>query len=169
MQVPKRRSQLLKVREEDAVVYLTPEGIRRLHEQLHDLEQNQRPQAIADVTVAVAKGDLSENAEYTEAKFRLGRIESRIHSLKERLKLVVEIQKGPGEDGQVQIGSTVVVRVNGKEKTYQIVGPHETNPTYGRISQQSPLGVALLRAKVGDTVSVEAPEQTVEYTVLEVK
>lgn len=169
MQVPKRRHQLLKIHEPEAVVYLTKEGIRRLHEQIEDLEKRQKPQTIEDLSAALAKGDLSENAEYTDAKARLGRIEGRIFSLKQRLKNVVEIQQGVSDDGTVQIGSIVTVRVNGKERKYSIVGPQESNPTAGRISHQSPLGVALLRSRVGDIVTVDAPEQTISYEILTIE
>lgn len=169
MQVPKRRSQLLKIHEPEAVVYLTREGIRRLHEQIEDLEKRQKPQTIEELSAALAKGDLSENAEYTDAKARLGRIEGRIFSLKQRLKNVVEIQQGASSTGRVQIGSLVTVRVNGKEKEYAIVGPQESNPSYGRISHQSPLGRALVDAGIGDRVKVEAPEQTVEYEILNIE
>lgn len=169
MQVPKRRSQLLKIHEPEAVVYLTRDGIRRLHETIEDLEKRQKPQTIEDLAAALAKGDLSENAEYSDAKARLGRIEGRIFSLKQRLKNVVEIQQGPSDDGRVQIGSQVTVLVNGKQREYTIVGPQESNPTTGRISHQSPLGRALLDAKVGDMVKVEAPEQIIEYEILKVE
>lgn len=168
MQVPKRRSQLLRLREEEAAVYLTKQGIRRLHEQLHDLEQAQRPQAIQDVSIAHAKGDLSENAEYTEAKARLGRIEGRIFSLKERLKHVVEIADGSA-DGRIDIGSTVEVEVHTKQKTYQIVGPHETNPSFGRISYLSPLGQALRGHVQGDEVLLETEAGVTAYRILAVR
>lgn len=168
MQVPKRRSQLLRIHEEEQAVYLTPQGIRRLHEQLHDLEQFQRPQAIQDVSIAHAKGDLSENAEYTEAKARLGRIEGRIFSLKERLKRIVEIPPG-SRDGKIDLGSTVDVEVNGTQKTYQIVGPQETNPGLGRISHVSPLGQALRGHVEGDDVLLETDAGRMFYHVLHVR
>ncbi|MCC7357179.1 transcription elongation factor GreA [Candidatus Uhrbacteria bacterium] len=166
MQVPKRRAQLLKIHEPEAVTYLTQDGIRRLQDTIEDLEKRQKPLIIEDLSAALAKGDLSENAEYSDAKARLGRIEGRIFSLKQRLKNVVEIQHGASHDGRVQIGSLVTVLVNGKERKYTIVGTQETQPAAGRISHQSPLGRALLDTKIGDKVSVEAPEQTIEYIIL---
>lgn len=151
------------------VVYLTPTAIQRMKDEIDDLEQRQMPKAIEDVARAVAQGDLSENAEYKEARPRLSRIQSRIFALKDRLKRVVVIETGASPLGVIRLGSTVLVRVTGKEKTYQIVGPRESNPSQGRISHVSPLGSALMGHHVGDDVSFQAPNGEMVYRILEVK
>jgi transcription elongation factor GreA len=132
------------------------------------LENRQRPQAVKDVSTAVQKGDLSENAEYHEARARLSRTDTRIFNLKEKLKTAVIIEKG-SDDGRVKIGSTVVLEVNGKQRTYEILGSLETDPSRNRISHESPLGSALLDHKVGDTVTVKTPSGEVTYAIIEVQ
>jgi transcription elongation factor GreA len=163
MRLPIRKSQQLKDRDDEEVVLLTQGAVDRTRRELEDLETSQRPQAVQDVSEAVAKGDLSENAEYQEAKSRLARIDGRIFSLKDRLKRVSIIQKTGTHT--VQLGSTVVVSVNGKEKTYSIVGPRESNPTHGRISHVSPIGSALIGHSVGEWVNVETPNGATTYHI----
>ena len=168
MQLPKRRSQILKKRENESDYdYLTEIGLRRLKETLDDLEK-QQPQAIEDVSVAVAKGDLSENAEYQDARARLSRIQSRIFSIKDRLKRVQVIQH-PTTPGRIGLGSTVVVETSGKQKTYEIVGPRETNPSRGRISHLSPLGTALMNHFAGESVVIRTDKEEVAYRIIEVR
>lgn len=147
--------------------YLTEEGLRKLKAELEDLKKNKRPETISRLEAAKALGDLSENAEYHDAKDELALIEGRIRELELALRDVVVIEDAKG--GEVQIGSTIDVEVNGKEKTYQIVGSNEADPSGGRISNESPLGAAFLGKKKGDSVSVETPGGTTEYTILDVK
>jgi transcription elongation factor GreA len=149
--------------------YVTADLLARLKRTLANLEERERPQAIEDVTRAREMGDLSENAAYTEAKGRLRRIEGRIFSLQERIKYAVVIRPEENPDGIVGIGSTVVVSVNGKEKTYQVLGSQETNPSAGRISHLSPLGKALLRRKAGDEAVVETEGRKIVYHIIEVR
>lgn len=168
MQIPKRRSQLLKIQDDDNIaVYLTPHALERLKRLLSDLER-ERPSVVEDLRIAVQKGDLSENAEYQDAKARLGRIDGRIFSTKEKIKNAVMIEKGPDASGRIRLGSTVVLSVNGRQKTYSIVGPQESNPTQGRISHISPLGAALIGHVVGDSVKLETENGEVMYGVVEV-
>lgn len=119
----------------------------------HKSEHARKLRIGKDVSEAVQKGDLSENAEYQEAKARLSRIDGRIFSLKERIKNAIPIVEGEAT-GRVQLGSTVTLRVNERERSYRVVGPSETNPSQGRISHLSPLGVALIDRAVGESVSV---------------
>lgn len=167
MQIPKRKSQLLRqqLNAESGPVYLTARGIENLHQTLKDLEA-ERPSVVADLTRAIAMGDLSENAEYTESKARLGRIDGRIFGIKERLKRIIKIEEGASDI--VRLGSTVLVSVEGRQKTYKIVGPHETDPTKGRISHVSPLGSALLDHKVGDAVTITTDRGEVMYGIIEI-
>ncbi|MFZ2804697.1 MAG: transcription elongation factor GreA [Patescibacteria group bacterium] len=168
MRLPTRKSQQLKLNDEEAVIFLTPQAIENMKRTLVRLEKTERPQAVTDLTVAVAKGDLSENAEYTEAKGRLGNIDGRIFSIKDRLKRVVAIERGAGADGNVRLGATVRVEVNGKMKTYEIVGPTESDPSRGRISHVSPLGQALVGHGAGETVMINTENGNVEYKILDI-
>jgi transcription elongation factor GreA len=168
MRLPIRKSALLKKRDDEDIVFLTKSGAESVKRELERLERVDRPKAIEDVSVAVKQGDLSENAEYQEAKSRLARTESRIFSLKERLKRISIIQHDPAS-GSVQLGSTVVVEVQDKQKTYEIVGPRESNPARGRISHVSPLGAALLHHAAGESVNVETPQGETTYRIIEIR
>lgn len=170
MRLPKRRHELLKTyEEENAPVYLTSEGARRLEAELKRLETKDQKQAIEDVARTGAFGDRSENAEYQEAKHRLSRTHSRIFYIKERLKRVVVIQKTKNTDQIIALGSTVVLQTGEKECTYEIVGPSESNPTHGRISHVSPLGAALLGHVVGESVDIQTAHGKTKYSILRVR
>ena len=151
---------------EDTVppVYLTPEGIKRLQEQLMRLKQR-LPEAAEEAARTAAYGDRSDNAEYKQAKGSLRRMHYQIFEIETQLKHAVAIKIGPNTSGTVQLGSTVVLEVNCKEKTFQIVGPHETDPAHGRISHLSPLGAALLNHAKGDIVTIK----TASYRILEIR
>ncbi len=167
MQIPQRRAQKMKKSDDDSLLYLTPEGIRRLELRLKELEQ-QHPEAVEDVVRTGQLGDFSENAEYQEAKFRLRKINDQIFSIKEKLKHVRVIEEG-SSDGSVQLGSTVTVQVGGKERTYQIVGPSEVHPSQGRISHLSPLGSALIGHVVGDTIALKMENSEVLYQIIHIE
>ncbi len=168
MQIPKRRSQQLRQTDQEDEVLLTPEAIERLRRELEDLQKRQVKQAAEDVSIAVQKGDLSENAEYQEARARLSRIHARIFSLQDRLKRVVVIQQPSTGAASVQLGCTVTVETGGKKKTYQLVGPHEASPSHGRISHVSPLGLALMGRALNEEIVVEAPQGKIAYKILEI-
>lgn len=168
MQIPKRRSQQLQASDERDNV-MTDWKLRRLEEDLEDLEKRQRPRIVEDLSDARQKGDLSENAEYQDARARLSRIDSRIFSLKERIKNAVVIEQEAGPSGQVRIGSTVVLSVNGRERTYRILGSQETDPSRGRISYLSPLGAALLGRVAGDTVTIKTDAGGRTYRIVKVE
>jgi len=168
MQLPKRRSQTLKQRDDsEDTVFLTPEGIRRLKDTLRYLEKEERPKIVEDLSFALTLGDFSENAEYQDAKARMARIDGRIFSIKDRLRRTSEIDGT--SDGHAHLGSTVVLDIGGKKKTYQIVGPQETNPAQGRISHLSPLGQALLGQRAGDIIRVKTDAGENTYTLVEVR
>ena len=167
MQIPTRRAQKIP-RDEGGPVYLTRNAIERIKRTIHDLEKNNRPQAVEDVSRTVALGDLSENAEYQEAKFRLRNIDGRLFGMKDRLRRAVEIEQGPSEDGRVTIGSTVTLEKEGKLTTYEIVGEVETAPAKGRLSFKSPLGSSLMGRKGGDEVNVTSPAGTARYRVISI-
>jgi len=170
MRIPKRKSEESRKYGSRADDFLTSAAIRKLHDELARLVDISRPRAVEDLTRAREMGDLSENAAYSEAKGRLAKIDSVIFSLKERLKSAVLIEPGAGPGGKVRIGSTVAVSVNGKERTYTILGSQETNPTAGRISHLSPLGSALIGRSSGDEVRIKNAAGTeVAYRIIEVR
>jgi len=167
MQIPKRASQVLHASKRHEDRHMSAEAAERIKKTIDDLERHQRPQAVQDVSTAVQKGDLSENAEYHEARARLSRIDTRLFNLKEKLKNAVIIQKG-NADGRVRIGSTVTLESNGERKTYEILGSLETDPSRNKISHRSPLGSALMDHTVGDEVAVQTPRGEAVYRVVEV-
>lgn len=128
-------------------VNLTPAGKAELEQELADLIA-QRPAIAERIATARAFGDLSENQEYTDARAEQKNVENRIIEIEEILKnaKLIETQKG----GNITIGSTVVIDMNGKEFTYTIVGPVEANPLEGKVSHESPIGKQLLGRKTGE-------------------
>ena len=167
MRLPQRTSQQLRDQDtSDDVVYLTPEGVEKLKRELERIEKTDLPAALEAMRHAITLGDFSENAEYQEAKPKLARLQARILTIKDRLKRAIVTQAS--HDGRVTMGSRVTVEVNGKERTYQLVGPHEANPSQGRISHLSPVGAALLNRKVGEMVRVENESGGTEYRILRI-
>lgn len=169
MQVPRRRSEQHHKyqRPSDVDHFLSAAAIARFRDELARLEK-ERPKAAEDVARYKEMGDLSENAAYTEAKAQLRRINGRIESVKERLKRAVVIDESAGAAGVVRVGATVTLRSNGQEKTYQIVGSQEADPSRGRISHLSPLGQLLIGKKAGDRVERDAGGKTVEVEIVSV-
>jgi len=137
--------------------FLTPEGHRRLEEELDHLKNVRRPEVAAAIHDAKMDGDVSENAGYDEAKRQQAFLEGRIMTIESMLKNAVLIETD-GPSDTVVLGSRVTVVEDGFEpETYTIVGSVEANPGDGRISNESPLGKALIGRKVGDTVAFQAP------------
>lgn len=147
--------------------YLTPQGLQKLQEELADLKLNKRTEATKRIAEAKAMGDLSENAEYDMAKEFQALIEGRIFEIEEVLKGYQIIDEG-GDTKKVRIGSTVVVEIHGKQKTFVIVGSNEADPVTGRISNESPLGQALLGATPGNLVSAQTPVGEMMYKVVSI-
>lgn len=168
MRVPKRRGEELERASHEQDNYMTASKRDRLRKTLRDIEDVQLPQARENLRVAREMGDLSENAAYSEAKGRVLRLTGRIHSINERIRSAILIEKG-SDDGKVSIGCTVVVTVNGKRRTYEILGSQETAPSDGRISYKSPLGAALMGHVAGDEVIIDANGKKVAYHIDEVE
>lgn len=169
MQIPRRKSEEHRKYGRRGDDYLSPTAIRKLQDDLRRLEDVSRPRAVEDLTRAREMGDLSENAAYSEAKGRLFGIDRRILEIKDRLKNAVVIERGPDDEGRARIGATVTVRVNGKEKSYEITGAQETDPGSGRISHHSPLGSALIGKKAGDVAVVKAATgKEVRYEIMRI-
>ncbi len=142
---------------------VTEEGLQKLREELNDLVQVQRKKIASALKEAKEFGDLSENASWDDAKERQAFIEGRIAEIEHILKNAVAIE--PGQADSVQVGSTVHVELETGEQTFQIVGSTEANPQEGRISNESPIGKALLGRKPGEEVEVEVPVGTMTYKI----
>lgn len=153
MRVPTRRSEVLAKSKQQNDHYLTPEKIERMKREIITLTK-ERPALALEMQRTAEEGDFSENAGYQAAKAALRRLNSRIDALNERLRYAIPIQAGVDASGRIRIGCTVIVEMNGKQMTFEIVGSQETSPSRGRISHVSPLGAALLDKKVGDEVTV---------------
>ncbi|MCW1892024.1 MAG: transcription elongation factor GreA [Candidatus Uhrbacteria bacterium] len=153
----------------DQTTYLTQEGLDKLRAEFEDLKKVQRPEMISRLEAAKALGDLSENAEYHEAKDNLAFIEGRIRELDVKLRDVELIENDKKDGGTVKIGSTIEVEAKGNRRVFQIVGSSEADPAGGRISNESPLGSSFLGRKKGDEVEVITPSGETVYTILSVK
>lgn len=137
-------------------LHITEKGLQKLKDQFKQLELS-LPDLIKETARTAAYGDRSENAEYQAAKSALRRAHRQILTLKDQIKRAVIIKPSLSASGVIQIGSTVVLEASGARLTFQIVGPHETDPAKGRISYQSPLGAALMNRKKGDIIVVHLP------------
>ncbi len=126
-------------------------------------------QAVKDTQVTGEMGDFSENAEYQEAKHRMRNLASRMTIIKEKLKNSILIEKDEHHADRIQLGSVVVLQMNDRTLTFEIVGPHEANPIHGRISHLSPLGSHLIGHSAGKTISVVTHGDELVYKILEVK
>lgn len=147
---------------------ITQEGYDKLKNELDKLSTVKRREIAERIERAKELGDLSENAEYSEAKDAQGLNEGRILDLINTLKNVTLVDNNGGSNGEVSMGSHVTVSNNGTEKTYTLVSFNEADPLNGKISNESPLGVAFLRKKKGELVSVDTPRGTVEYKIIKI-
>ena len=152
-------------------VYITPEGLEELKQELDTLVNEKRVDLAKRLHFAIKQGDLSENADYQAAKEEQAFLEGRILELKQMIRNAVLIEKSDKNDGLIRLGSEITVQEVGfdDQETYYLVGPAEADPTDGRISHKSPLGKALLGHKVGDKVAVRAPAGKIQFEILEVK
>lgn len=156
---------------EEKTVYLTAEGLRELQEELAWREQVRRPEIANQLEAARLEGDLSENAGYDEAKYQAGMNEGRIMEIKEKIKYAVLIDKNDGPMHEVSLGYTVTVRDLDfdEDEVYTIVGSAEADPSKGRISNESPIGQALMGKKVGSTITVQTPGGAVRFKLLKIE
>jgi transcription elongation factor GreA len=148
-------------------VLLTEEGLKKLKDELKVLKEERRKEVIERIQEAVSHGDLSENADYAQAKEEQSFIEGRIVEIEEMLKNA-EIIAHSSNHNIVSIGSTVTLKVAGKEMKYTIVGANEANPGAGKISNESLVGKSILGAKKGDTVPVKTPVGMTEYEIVSI-
>ena len=147
---------------------LTKEGLEKLNNELKLLINEKRKEVIERIREAAAHGDLSENADYAQAREEQSFIEGRIMEIEDMIKNA-EIITAATQHSVVTIGSTVVVKVNGQEKKYTIVGSNEANPLQGKISNESAVGKSLLGKKVGDKFKITAPAGEMEYEVVAIE
>jgi transcription elongation factor GreA len=150
-------------------VMLTPDGKRRLEEELNDLKVVQRAKVAAEIKTALSFGDLSENAEYDEAKNAQARVEGRVRVIEEMLRKAIVIEDADRPKNAVGVGSKVRVldMVYNEEDEYTIVGATEANPPL-LVSTESPIGSALLGKKPGDEVNANTPGGVLKLKVLEI-
>ena len=140
-------------------VILTPEGLEKLKEELEELQTNRRREVAERIKEAREFGDISENSEYDDAKNEQAMLESRIAALEDKLRAAQVIDASSLSSDIVRVGSVVDVKDdNGKAYTYTIVGSTEADPGNRRLSNESPVGKALIGHKKGDQVRVPAPK-----------
>lgn len=146
------------------VISLTPEGLKKLQQELEELKNKKIPAVIDRLSLARAEGDLSENSAYHGAKEELEFLENRVSELED----IVEqsnVVAAPKNNNAVGIGSTVTVTINSKKLVLAVVGEWEADPKSGKISASSPIGKALMDKKAGDKVEVAVPAGKVIYTI----
>lgn len=152
-------------------IQLTAQGLLDRKAELDELVNVKLPESVKRVANARAHGDLSENAEYHNAREEQQLIQSRIEELEEVIANG-QVVKNTKSNSKVGMGSTVIVQLEGKKAktfTYHIVGEFEADPNEGRISIDSPLGVALMGKKKGDKVVVKAPAGEIAYIIIDIK
>ena len=150
-------------------VYLTKKGRKKLEDELTYLRDTKRQEVANRLHEAMEDGELIENAEYEAAKNEQAFVEGRILEIEYMLASAQEIKRRRATD-KVLIGSTVVVKQDGtSSETYTIVGAAEASPKEGLISNESPLGQALLAGKVGDDIQVEAPAGVLNFRIVKIK
>jgi len=150
--------------------YLTEEGLAKLKADLEELKGPKRIELAKRLRVAIQQGDLSENADYKTAKEDQGFLEGRIQEIEIMLRSVVIITEANSSDGVVAIGSKVRIEEEGREPVdYLMVGATEADPRNGRISNESPIGMALLGHRVGDIVEVETPAGVLNFKIAKVE
>ena len=149
---------------------VSAEGLRQMEEKLKYMTTVRRAEVAEHLNIARGFGDLSENAEYDEAKDEQAKLEADIVELEAALRNVIVIDGEISTDA-VNVGTTVRVLYldEGDEEEFTIVGARESDPMNNKVSNESPIGVALLGHKMGETVSVEAPDGAYELKILEIK
>lgn len=150
---------------------LTPEGLKIMTEELEYLKNVRRVEVKEQLAIARSFGDLSENSEYDEAKNEQAKVESRINELEHLLKNVVLVNEEDLNSGIANVGTTVKVYDEefDEEIEYNIVGTNEVDPLKNNISDQSPIGIALIGKKVGEVAEVEAPAGIIKLKIVDIR
>lgn len=152
-------------------VFLTKEGLLKLQEELETLKTVTRKEVAERIKIALGYGDLSENAEYDQAKNEQAQVEERILKLENIIREAKVVEDHEVTTDRVNIGTTVTIVEEGEEEpeTYTIVGSAESDPLNGKISNESPLGSALLGKKKKEIVEVHAPDGVIRYIIASIK
>ncbi len=153
---------------------VTPEGLEKLQRELSYLTEVRRKEVADRIKEAREFGDISENSEYDDAKTEQGLLERRISEIQRRIRNAKVVDPSAAEADAVDLGTRVTLRVVGSrgkksERTFQIVGANESDPTNGKLSHASPVGRAVLKRRVGDKVTVATPRGSTEYEIVNVE
>ena len=150
-------------------IFLTEEGLKELTEELEDLKLNKRPEIIIALKEARSLGDLSENAEYDAARNEQAAVEGRIAELEKMIENV-EIISNDDNKSKISLGTTVKIKYieDNEFEEYMIVGSQEADPFQNKISNESPIALALLGKKEGMVVEVESPSGTYNVEIIEI-
>ena len=151
-------------------VVLTSEGLYKIEKELEQLKTVRRKEVSEKIKVALSFGDLSENSEYDEAKNEQAIVEARINEIEQMMKNVSVLDEDGISTETVGVGSKITVKrlSNGKVDTYKIVGSTEAAPLEKKISDESPVGKAMLGHKAGEKVEVETPSGVIEYEIIKI-
>lgn len=147
--------------------YLSADALERMKIELEGRKKEMRREIAEKILHAKEMGDLSENFEYQTAKEEQALNETRVLELENMLHDVVIVEDATGAK-EIALGTTFLVETEGKKKTFSLVGSNEANPLEGKISNESPIGLAFLGAKPGDKVEFQAPSGTIAYRILEI-
>ncbi len=155
----------------DKEVLLTPDGLKKLEDELENLKSVKRREVAERIKIAIGYGDISENSEYEDAKNEQAFIEGRIITLEKMLRNARIINNDEIDLETVNIGSTVIVEDMefGDTMEYTIVGTAESNPLQNKISNESPVGKAIIGKKKGTTVEVSVPAGIIQYKIVDIK
>ncbi len=155
----------------DKTYPMTAEGKVKLEQELEDMKLVKRPQVIERIKIARSFGDLSENSEYESAKDEQSALESRIVQIETMLRYAEIIDSNAIAPDEIAVGRTVTFLEDGEDdpESYQIVGAAEADPLSGKISNESPIAVALIGKHMGDKVSIQTPGGTMDVKITEVK
>ena len=152
-------------------VLLTPEGLDKLKAEIEYLSIDKRREVAERIKEAREFGDISENSEYDDAKNEQYLLERRISEIQRRLRNSKVVTPAVTETGAVDLGTRVTLRLVGKdeERTFEIVGANESDPGSGKLSHSSPVGRAVLKRRVGETVTVSTPRGATEYEIVNIE
>ncbi len=152
-------------------VILTPDGLKKLEDELEQLKSVKRREVAERIKIAISYGDISENSEYEDAKNEQAFIEGRIITLEKMLRNAKIINNDEVDVNAVSVGSTVIVKdlEFGDELEYRIVGSAESDPLEHKISNESPLGKGLLGKMKGALIEVSAPAGIIKYEIMDIK
>ena len=150
--------------------YFTKERLKQLEEEVEQLKTGGRQEVSDELRSSKELGDLKENAQYIEAKEAQQKLEKKINELEQMIRnaVIIDDKRIKKDNDEVQVGSTVEISKDGEKKEFYIVGSNEANPQEGFISNESPIGQALVGSKEGDEISLETPKGSVRYKVLKI-